>query len=220
MALSIWNGSWQQGKNIKVWNGSEWKGACLKIWNGSTWVDIIGENGTTSTGPGGLYIGSPEAVSFGALYSDPYIHHTTAGCGIRLRINPSTGKLIITSESSGNVSGLYNVTEYINDYFIPSPCSPPASALSARVLPVSGDEPIDAGSAAINTWISLDGADIFWAIFAIRDLTETGIESKTGTFTLQLAFTSDTSTILSESTYTFSGTATRYTSEEEGDPPL
>lgn len=212
MALSIWNGSWQQGKNIKVWNGSEWKGACLKIWNGSTWVDIIGENGTTSTGPGGLYIGSPEAVSFGARY--------TAGCGIRLSINPSTGKLIITSESSGNVSGLYNVTKYINDYFIPSPCSPPASALSARVLPVSGDEPIDGGSAAINTWISLDGADIFWAIFAIRDLTETGIESKTGTFTLQLAFTSDTSTILSESTYTFSGTATRYTSEEEGDPPL
>jgi hypothetical protein len=193
MPLYIRNssGDWQSAQNLRGRNPSgEWVQGCAKIWNGSEWVEFFGQNGAVSTGPGGTFI-AETATSAG---------ENGAGSGVRITLL-TNGSAEIVSERAGTVSPVgFEVITLASFLYTPTPCSPDPQLLSARVVPTSGSTPTNE---AVNTWVQLGTSNRTWSIFA--NAPPSGGAS--GTFTLQLALTSDTSTVLSSVSYTLGGNA-------------
>jgi hypothetical protein len=207
MSLNVWNGTaWQPGDDLKIWNGTQWIQGCMKVWNGTEWVDLFGQNGTVSAGPGGSFAGTPSAISDSS---------SSAGCGVRLSLI-ANGALQVISESAGTIvpgfnpgTGFFAVETLLsNSLYTPTPCSPSPPLLSARVVPVSGTSP----NGTLNTWVQLGSFNQSWSIIASVP-PGGGTVTESGTFRLELSLSANTLNILNSATYTFSGQATSSGSE-------
>jgi hypothetical protein len=207
MGLSTWNGSsWVATQDLKVWNGSAWVQGCAHVWDGSQWVQFFGQNGTVSAGPGGSFTAAL-ATSDSA---------SSAGSGIRLKLL-TNGTLQLVSERGGTIDpGGYGIETVLStSTYTPTPCSPDPPLLSARVVYVSGNSEMRIQGPAYDAWAQLGTVDPNWGFFA-QATVGTGVTiSKTVTITLQLALSSNLSSILASANYTFSGSAL---SEAEGPP--
>ncbi len=84
------------------------------------------------------------------------------------------------------------------------------SLWSCQAVPISGTP--DAGSAATNTWLSMS-SNRLWSVTAASNSSQRS-RSKIFSFTLQLALTSDTSTVLASATMQLSASSTTQSGEE------
>jgi hypothetical protein len=201
MPLSIRNSSdaWQSAQDIRVRNSSgEWVQGCAHIWDGSTWAQFFGQNGAVSAGPGGTFA-AETAISYNS---------GGASSGVKISLLTSGACQIVSEREALFDPTSFQSTTLDTFLYTPTVCSPDPQLLSARVVPTSGDTPT---GESVNSWVQLGSLNRTWSIFAYAPTP--GAASESGTFTLQLALTSDTSTILSSASYTLSGSATSNSGE-------
>ena len=208
MPIKVWNGSsWVAAKSLQVWNGSSWASSKSgSVWNGTSWVSFFSGVGTPS-------------LSNHTISSSAYGYNNLA-CSALSQLKIANDKLL---SALANANGDNN-TMIIDgiDYDNPSGTSGwiavqnwlsaggDVSLWSCQAVPISGTP--DAGSSATNTWLSMS-TDRSWSATAASN-SSTRLSSKTFNFTLQLALSSDTSTVLASATMQLSATSQTDASEE------
>jgi len=221
MSARIWDGAtWVDAAGINVWNGSSWSPATAgKIWDGSAWVDFLDTDGT------------PALTNHGIFAS-----RTSYGDG------PSSALVRLTVGSDGVLSGLGS-TAYFSSYAAEGSISidlveywtPTLAGSSSGEVPFTG-EWLQGGSPSlwsvratitsggvVSSGKFRSGAFGVWESVSISPDYGINVESSTSQrsvsfsmdFTLELALTSDLSTILASSTISMSTAAQTVA----GDPP-
>lgn len=188
MPLKVWNGSsWLTGSALKVWNGSSWTAAKTgKVWNGSSWITFF--SGTTVNITNQTLTAS--ATNYESASAEAQYILLNTGVAQYSRIEDSI-------QTTDNITGEWLSTGTASDI-----------SVKFTVLSWSGNYPNS--STTFGTWTSLS-ADQYISVWA-------GAVSSSGTVTqnsyglikVDLAFTSDTSTILDTANIEFSVTAQAY----------
>jgi hypothetical protein len=174
MPLRTWNGSsWETDKHIKVWNGSAWTQAkSAKVWNGSSWVNF---HSTVNVG------------DYSVQSYDTNLEYAIASSIYRLN---GDGTVYWAKQEGGFTS-----EGYVSDEWL---VGGSASDISARATITSS---FNSAGAAINgtfgSWMSITSVQPQWDVNATA-ITNFGPVSETAyvNFTLELAYTADTSKIL------------------------
>jgi len=201
MALKVWNGSsWVSGTGLKVWNGSSWVNAVSgRVWNGSSWVSFFTSTGTSSL--------SNHTISSSAIaYAD-----TACSALSALEIRNDRALYALANANGYQNTMVIDGTDYAN----PSGTSGwiavqnwlssggDVSLWSCRAVPISGTP--DGGSSATNTWLSMSTGRS-WSVTA-ASTSSVRNQSRSFNFTLQLALSSDTSTVLASATMQLSASS-------------
>jgi len=220
MPLRVWNGTaWVDAAGVRVWNGTAWVPAAAgRIWNGTAWVDFLDVEGTPALTNHSL---SANRTAYNDGESSAGVTLNVQADGSLVRVgstayNPTffaEGDITIdgTSSWSNTPAGtsliLPTTGEWLQDG-TPNLWSVRATITSGGVVS-SGRTRV--GNYGI--WQDLSATRQFGIISA--STTSQRSVSFSMVFTLELALTSDLSTILASSTISMSTAAIT----AAGDPP-
>ena len=220
MSARIWDGAtWVDAAGINVWNGSSWSPATAgKIWDGSAWVDFLDTGGTVSLTNHTL---SASRTSYGDGPSSALVRLTVQSDGSLVGLGSTAYFSSYAAEGSINIDG--------NEYWTPTLVGSTATVPFAGQWLVGGAPSLWSVRATITSGGVVSsgkfrsGAFGVWESVSISPDYGINVESSTSQrsvsfsmdFTLELALTSDLSTILASSTISMSTAAQTVA----GDPP-